>query len=1018
MTTPSTPAPPTGSANQGQLNGMIGGAGTLGGTNVLQQSIDSLTNAVNNLSTSLAANTLANSGGSNGTAQQVRTGGAQPFPKMFNPFQVNQRQSGIGGGGAGGTGNVSAPSTFGSRFAGPLMMASAAVAFGHQQMNPLLNLNQYATTSMIGLNANGMSRGQAMQAMYRQAGFSPSNLNGLALSPVDAINSMQYLQQRAGSMMPVQTAIGRATLGAQSAFGMMNPTLGASASAQMAAALYSPQFSLNMMAMGYRPVLSQKPGGTPMNAGQAAQSILSWMGLKGMNASRTFGNLSSGVGQANLSALFGSSGISNQQAAQFLTGYAQLFSKGLNASQATQLFQQASSGSLSQMKSAQAKLNQYGIATSANDIQTMKNSQSVLTGREGMYADSFNSGLSTASGLLQKFNTELSKLLGSTGLGKLFGYLGGSGGILSGANHAVGTLGTLGGLMTIKNLLSRGGGSGALGGLAGRAGGGLLGVGAADAAMATGAGAAGLAAWYGLQHGGRWLSDIGVHNLLGLGSNGLNQEIMTIMADKSLPASTKAHLLHLLNQASQSGSPLAAGTQKQVNQIMASMGGGAAPVSNSRTAQTATGGNNMSSVPGAAKSAVGHAESQVGVPYQWGAELPGVGFDCSGLVQWAYKQAGISLPRTSQEQWAALAKRSVPLNKVQEGDLVFMAGSDGTANAPGHVGMMINSRQLVQAPYSGADVQVIGYNPNAWSHAARPAGNGTFLSGTSSALGAATPFKGNTGMGGPSSGGTYGSVNEADVIAAMGAAGVSGARIMNGSSGSGNTITGGSTTTNIPSNKKQIASIAQQLARKYGWSSGMQWADFVNVVNAESGWNVSATNPQSGAYGIPQALPGDKMASAGSDWRTNPATQIKWMLGYIKQTYGTPASAWAHEQSVHWYGAGGTTKPGWNIVGEKGPELKFESGGNQVFSNDQTMKLLSAIRGSSPMASPWREVSGSSRQSSSSMNINFSQGAIVIQGTGNSKTDASNAGREVARQIIRHVNEEAVHTAIRCGDKF
>lgn len=69
----------------------------------------------------------------------------------------------------------------------------------------------------------------------------------------------------------------------------------------------------------------------------------------------------------------------------------------------------------------------------------------------------------------------------------------------------------------------------------------------------------------------------------------------------------------------------------------------------------------------------------------------------------------------------------------------------------------------------------------------------------------------------------------------------------------------------------------------------------------ESGWNYKAMNRSSGAYGIPQSLPGSKMASAGSDWKNNPATQIKWGLGYIKGRYGNPCGAWEHSQNVGWY---------------------------------------------------------------------------------------------------------------------
>ena len=71
--------------------------------------------------------------------------------------------------------------------------------------------------------------------------------------------------------------------------------------------------------------------------------------------------------------------------------------------------------------------------------------------------------------------------------------------------------------------------------------------------------------------------------------------------------------------------------------------------------------------------------------------------------------------------------------------------------------------------------------------------------------------------------------------------------------------------------------------------------------NKESGWNHRANNEGSGAYGIPQALPGSKMQIAGSDWKTNPATQIKWGLGYIKGRYGTPCKAWSHSADVGWY---------------------------------------------------------------------------------------------------------------------
>jgi hypothetical protein len=92
---------------------------------------------------------------------------------------------------------------------------------------------------------------------------------------------------------------------------------------------------------------------------------------------------------------------------------------------------------------------------------------------------------------------------------------------------------------------------------------------------------------------------------------------------------------------------------------------------------------------------------------------------------------------------------------------------------------------------------------------------------------------------------------------------------------------------------------ASFMQAQYGWGAD-QMSCLVPLWNRESGWRVSAANP-SGAYGIPQSLPGSKMASAGADWQTNPQTQVKWGLSYIKATYGTPCGAWAHSQGSGWY---------------------------------------------------------------------------------------------------------------------
>jgi hypothetical protein len=106
-----------------------------------------------------------------------------------------------------------------------------------------------------------------------------------------------------------------------------------------------------------------------------------------------------------------------------------------------------------------------------------------------------------------------------------------------------------------------------------------------------------------------------------------------------------------------------------------------------------------------------------------------------------------------------------------------------------------------------------------------------------------------------------------------------------------------------PAPPVQTSGSAQQIAMSmlgsYGWPSS-QFSCLGPLWARESGWSVTAANPD-GAYGIPQALPGSKMASAGPDWQTSAATQIRWGLGYIKSLYGSPCGAWSHEEATGWY---------------------------------------------------------------------------------------------------------------------
>jgi hypothetical protein len=106
--------------------------------------------------------------------------------------------------------------------------------------------------------------------------------------------------------------------------------------------------------------------------------------------------------------------------------------------------------------------------------------------------------------------------------------------------------------------------------------------------------------------------------------------------------------------------------------------------------------------------------------------------------------------------------------------------------------------------------------------------------------------------------------------------------------------------TSTPPDPGSAQSIAYNMMPSFGFSPTTFFGCLKNLWNRESGWRYDAENP-SGAFGIPQALPGSKMATAGADWQTNPATQIKWGLGYIKAIYGDPCRAWAFWQANNYY---------------------------------------------------------------------------------------------------------------------
>lgn len=234
-----------------------------------------------------------------------------------------------------------------------------------------------------------------------------------------------------------------------------------------------------------------------------------------------------------------------------------------------------------------------------------------------------------------------------------------------------------------------------------------------------------------------------------------------------------------------------------------------------------------------------YAQNQLGKPYQWAGAGPAA-FDCSGLTMQAYAAAGLAMPHNAYAQFEQTKGNAVPEDQLQPGDLVFFGPS-----VPGieHVGIYTGDGTFLDAPDTGSFVRYDHLGPG-WDFqgATRPLGlTGSPASGPA---GSATPQVSSAGL-----------------------------------------------TTE--------QAFAQALVTAM-WDN-TQFPFLQALWQRESGWNPAATNPTSGAYGIPQSLPASKMASVSSDWATDPFTQILWGLTYVQSRYGTPQAAWAHEVAAGWY---------------------------------------------------------------------------------------------------------------------
>lgn len=888
------------------------GASRLLGTNGLQQSIDSLTSTVGKMASSL--NNVFSSSRSNGNGQ------GSPWNSNSNrPSTGNGGGSTFSGGGtfnSNGRGNGGhLPSTTGSRIAGGLSaaatLASGFTNYGNTHMSDMMQQNYFGVQAAMAGGGGGVNT--AINSVWRN--------NNAALNSNDAARS-GYINQ---------FTFGNATFNGQSnpAFiagqrmangvGYANPTFGAAAAATTLQQTYSARANQMAQAFGLGPTIGQY--GKKTDISTVAQAIYNRtfntgrpVTLQGFNASLQQG----GSLSHNLNAIGSAMGFSSttiQEYQGLLQGQQTAMSNGMSASTYYNLLGKAGNND----KSAMAALGKVGIGKSTFEAQ--RNLNSTTMGNQADINESMATAFTKTTNAVNSLTKSIDALMKSSGLNSLIGT---GAGVLSPLSNAAGGLSngfsTGLGIMGAMRLFGRG--VGASGGvpMGMRGAGGAYNITSMTGGSALSTEAAMTAALPAFMTGaaallaGNQLNKTAAARTNStqkdfVSTNFFSWELKNPKATQAQKDAEKANLTAQW-QANHSGS---AGTS----------GGGSNGTPGGGGTGVAHGGANAASV-------IGFAETQLGVPYGWGMENPGRAFDCSGLTQWAYGKAGVSIPRVAADQQKSGTQ--VPTNATQPGDLLF------AGNPAHHVVMSIGGGKVIEAPHTGAKVRIRSFSPNEFTSASRivgSVGNMGSLLNQNSAPNQNTLNNQQALSGGDI--GAFGGTSEAAIIAAAlsGVGSGLGVQAQSASGTSGTSALGSSVGTITPtgSGKSGLQAYAKALLAKYGWAN--QWNSFNALEMSEAGWDLHATNPTSGAYGLPQALPASKMSSAGADWKTNGNTQLAWMMGYIKDRYGSPDNAWSFHQKNNWYASGA-----WNLDQDQTAQVHK---GEMILPAKQAETVRSAI---------------------------------------------------------------------------
>jgi SLT domain-containing protein/cell wall-associated NlpC family hydrolase len=779
--------------------------------------------------------------------------------------------------------------------------------------------------------------------------------------------------------------------------GLLSPGMSESARAQGTTAAWSAQTYNTLRQFGIQTI----KGGQKQSPRQIAQQIYQqFPELKKVTTqaqlSATLNDPASGINQSLNS--WGLDANTLQLVKGELRGMMMMQIRGGSANSYVSLANRADKNS-AEGSSARQQLKNMHIGWS--NAQRMQDRAGTLRNQDANINDAFTSGLDTATKYLDKFSTALQGILQATGANSIIGGAAGAGSMIGGAvGGGLSALGMARGLGSVGRLAGMGG-PGLLGGAgaAMSAGGWRAGAGALLRSPLAKGGAFGLAA-YGTHHFGSQLVDKHIKNKTG-------NKLAHVGVDAATGALTGAAVGSVVPVIGTGVGALVGGAIGAGIGIFGGAGEGnasaAAGTGNSKSAATGTQGAGKT-----AAAVIRVAMKYLGVKYVWGGNTP-KGFDCSGLIQYSFKQIGVSLPRIASQQQKA--GKPVKLGQERAGDLLF------NGNPAHHVVMCIGNGKIIEAPHTNSVVRVRSYRPGEFTNAVRILGSvgnmGDLTNDDSDTAGSDSNRLSTMGFGGDV--GSYGSIEEVDAIAA-GLSGIGAANVGSGvgagqkstkTTDNGSTSAGPLPTGNLKTwIKSALGILHQDTAANERIVNSMAMHESGGNPRAQNNWdsNAKAGHP---SKGLLQTIDStfNRWSISGHKNIWNPVDNTIAGVRYAESRYGSLANVPGIKSMSNGGGYKGYAVGSTNIDVDQTARVHK---GEMILPAFQAEAIRNVLAGNNAMSS----VSGL-HTSGGKATLHFNSGSVVIQVQG--VMDQQTA-RDAAQQFITAIAEDDRINLIAAGN--